>query len=314
MRTRILPLLLALCLLFTACSAGAPTPEPASGAVTFTDDLGRTVTVDSPKRVAALLGSFADLWILSGGTVLATADEAWDDLHLDMPEDAVNLGGTKSLSLELLLEAEPDFILASTNTRQNVEWQETLESIGIPVAYFDVSNFDDYLRLLKVCTDINGCPDRYETYGTAVQAQIDDTIARSKTRLETEAAPTVLFLRAAASGVNVKNSTGVVLGDILKQLGCVNIADSDETLLDNLSMERILEADPDYIFIVPQGNDEEGMKACVRQTLQEHPAWASLTAVRNDNVYFLEKALFGLKPNARWGESYAIIEDILENG
>ncbi len=59
-------------LLLTACG-GAPAPGyPAgtgekSSAVTFTDDLGRTVTVDRPKRVACLIASFADIWHLAGG-------------------------------------------------------------------------------------------------------------------------------------------------------------------------------------------------------------------------------------------------------
>ena len=38
--------------------------------VTFADDLGREITVDNPKRVATLLGSFADMWVLAGTTWL----------------------------------------------------------------------------------------------------------------------------------------------------------------------------------------------------------------------------------------------------
>ena len=43
---------------------------------TFTDDLGREVTIDKPQRAAALLGSFADIWYLAGGEVIASADDA----------------------------------------------------------------------------------------------------------------------------------------------------------------------------------------------------------------------------------------------
>ena len=41
-------------------------PSSAAQAYTFTDDLGRTVTVEQPERVAALIGSFADVWCLAG--------------------------------------------------------------------------------------------------------------------------------------------------------------------------------------------------------------------------------------------------------
>lgn len=316
MKIKLFPLFLILCLLCGCRSQSQPQPVPEADffGVTFVDDLGRTVTVRDPQRVACLLGSFAQVWQLAGGQVIATADDAWEDFGLELPEDAVNLGGTKHLSLELLLSAQPDFIIASTNTRQNVEMQETLESTGIPVAYFDVFDFEDYLRLLNICTDLTGRKDRYETYGTAVEQEILNVIAQSQLRLKEESPPKVLFLRASASAVHVKNSEGVILGSILKDLGCINIADSDATLLENLSIERILEADPDFIFVVQQGDNAEGTKAYVRQFLEEHPAWSQLTAVKNNNVHFMEKRLFGLKPNHRWGQAYAIVEEILSNG
>lgn len=312
MKLRFFCLFLALCLL---CACGTPDPKPhASTAVTFTDDLGRSVCVDNPQRVAALLGSFAQIWTLAGGTVQATADDAWEELDLELPEDAVNLGSTKSLSLEALLSTQPDFILASTNTRQNLEWRDTLEATNIPVAYFDVADFDDYLRLLSICTRITGRQDLYQTYGLEIQDQIDDVIARSQDRLAESDAPTVLSLRASASSIRAKNSDGNVLGEMLRRLGCVNIADSDTSLLENLSIEHILQADPDYIFIVQQGDDTQGTEEQVRRLLLEHPAWSQLTAVKNDRVYYMEKGLFGLKPNHRWGEAYELVEEILSNG
>ncbi|MBQ6798757.1 MAG: ABC transporter substrate-binding protein [Oscillospiraceae bacterium] len=309
-----LALLLAV-LLLSGCAAKLSAPAPAADTVTFTDDLGRTVTVEKqPQRVASLLGSFTQVWMLAGGTVCATADDAWEDFELDLAEDTVNLGTTQSLSMELLLSAEPDFILASTNRRQNMEWLDTLESTGIPVAYFDVADFADYLRLLDICTDLTGQKDRYETYGLAVQEQIDAVLEKSRERLASSAAPTVLSMRASAAGLTVKNSEGNVLGEMLQALGCVNIADSDATLLEDLSVEQILLADPDYIFIVQRGDDTEGMQRYLAQFISDHPAWAELTAVREGRVYMMDKRLYNLKPNDRWGEAYEKLEEILQNG
>ena len=302
-------LLLSLAALLSLVSCGKTVeeaPEDSSAAVTFTDSLGRTVTVDKPQRVACLLGSFAQIYMLSGGDVIATADDAWDDLALPMSEEAVNLGNTKSLSLEALLAASPDFILASTNTRQNVEWRDTLESIGIPVAYFDVSSFEDYLTLLKICTDITGRADLFEKHGTLVAAQI----AAVKDKARTDS-PTVLSMVASASAVHAKNSEGNVLGEMLRDMGCRNIADSNAMLLENLSLEYIVECDPDYIFFVQRGDDEEGMHEYVNELLLSNPAWNSLTAVQEGRVYFMEKTLYNLKPNHCWGEAYEKLETIL---
>ena len=307
---------LALCLLLSSCGTAVPTEHEkvSEDAVTFIDDLGRSVTVDQPQQVASLLGSFTQIWMLAGGTVCAAPGDAWDDLDLKLSEDTVNLGNTKELNFELLLESEPDFILASTNTRQQMEWKETLEATNIPTAYFDVSDFDDYLRMLSICTDITGRKDLYQENGLAVQEQIEAVLERSRIRTEECGAPEVLSLVASASNVFAKNSKGNVLGEMLYTLGCINIADSESSLLEDLNIEYILQTDPEYIFIVQRGDDTEGMKLRVRQMMEEHPAWAQLTAVKNGKVYFMEKTLYNLKPNHRWGEAYEKLEEILHNG
>ena len=290
------------------------TIEETTEAAEFIDALGRTVSVKEPKRVAALLGSFADIWYLAGGEVIASADDAWDDFDLPLPEDAINLGMTKELSLEKLFEANPDFVLASSNTKGNVEWMETLEAAGINVAYFEVNNFEDYLNVLKICTDITGRTDLYEKNGLEIKEQIETVIAQSKKRLETEGtAPTVLSLRASSTFIRAKNSKDNVLGEMLAALGCINIADSDESLLENLSIEHIILQDPEYIFFIQQGDNEEGTKKNIETFIAENPAWSELTAVKEGKVYLLEKPLYALKPNDRWGEAYEKLEEILSN-
>ena len=168
-----------------------------------------------------------------------------------MPEDAVNLGMTKRLSLEKLFASDPDLILASANTQLNLDWMDTLESAGIPTAYFDVADFQDYLRVLDICTKITGQTALYQENGEAIQQQIDDVIAAAEKRvLSAGTAPKVLSLRASATYIRAKNSTGNVLGEMLAALGCTNIADSDRSLLETLSVEHILLQDPDFIFFV----------------------------------------------------------------
>ena len=296
--------MLLLCTLLTAC---APAQQAAEG-FTFTDDLGRTVTVDSPQRVACLLGSFAEIWTLAGGEVIAAPDDAWVDYELPMAADAVDLGSTKELSLESLFAADPDLVLASVNTEQNLAWREILDGAQIPVAYFEVSDFDGYLRLLKTCTDLTGRPDRYEEYGLSVQKQIQEAVEKAENR---GTKPKVLYLRISSSAVRAKNSKGTVLGQMLQALGCENLADADGSLLEQISMEHILLEDPDFIFFVQQGDDTAAAEARLAQFLADNPAWGSLTAVQEGRVFHLDKALYNLKPNARWGEAYLGLEAIL---
>lgn len=286
--------------------------ETAKEAVTFQDDLGREITVKNPKRVAALLGSYADIWYLAGGEVHACADDAWDDFDLPLPEDAVNLGMTKDLNLEKLFAADPDFVLASVNTRQNMEWLDLFEESGINAAYFDVSDFEDYLRILEICTRITGREDLYEKNGLAIQQQIADVKAASAARIaEAGEAPSVLIIRASASIICAKNSVGNVLGEMAAGVGCINIADGNDSLLETLSMEYIIAQDPDYIFFAQHGDDKEKVEANIESFITENPAWSELTAVKEGRVYRMEKELYTLKPNDRWGEAYEKLEAIL---
>ena len=94
-------------------------------------------------------------------------------------------------------------------------------------------------------------------------------------------------------------------------MGLINIADDDSALSENLTLEAILEADPDYIFVVAMGTDLEAAQKTLEDTLLSNPAWSTLTAVREGRFVTLDRELFHLRPNARWAESYQIIYDLL---
>lgn len=304
-------LLCALCAIFLLTGCGsARAPEP-TGEYTFTDDLGRTVSLDRPERVAVLTGSFTDLWVLAGGedTLVATAGDAWTSFGLELDRSVLDLGAIKNPDVERLFASEPDLVLASSNTAAQVDLLPVLEQAGLTAAYFNVTNFDEYLNMLKICTDLTGDAAAYETYGAALAAQIEGAKAR-----DDGSAPTVLYLRCAASGCRVKNSRDTVLGEMLSDLGCINVADREGALLEELSMEAILRADPDFIFAVLQGADPEPARQALEQSLLSDPAWQSLTAVQEGRFHVLEHRLYNLKPNARWGEAYEKLANILYPG
>lgn len=309
-----------LCALMLA-SCGAKPAQPAEPdksdesaewtAMTIKDDLDREVTLETrPERVAVLMGSFAETWLLAGGELIAAPKDAWEDFDLSLDESVTNLGSYQKISAEALFGLEADLIIASANTKDQVEMKETLEGAGLNVLYFDVNGFEDYLRMLKVCTDITGRADLYETNGVKVQEQVEEAKTAASAALEGKEPQRVLFIRTAASGIHVKGSDGTVLGLMLKDLGCVNVADGSE-LLENLSIEKIIEEDPDRIFIVMQGSDQEGAQKTLEETLTGNPAWSGLTAVKENRVHYMDKTLYHLKPNNRWGTAYAELEQLL---
>lgn len=271
--------------------------------VSFTDALGYPVSITQPQRVAALTGSLADAWQLAGGTVCAATEDAKDMIQWE--DSIVNLGSIKEPNVELLIASDIDFVILSAAVSGDVDIRETLENAGITTAYFDVEVFSDYSEMMRIMTDITGRKDLFEMNVTNIQTAIQEQIAR-----QDGSNPTVLFLRAYSSNVTVKDSNHMT-GQMLKELGCINIADSDSSLLQELSMESIIEQDPDYIFVTTMGDSEEDALAMVDELLKTNPAWNELQAVKNQHYYVLDKALFNSKPNERWAESYQILADDL---
>ena len=199
----------------------------------------------------------------------------------------------------------------SASTASNVEMKEILENSGITVAYFDVDCFEDYLLMLDICTDITGRKDLYETNGAGLEAQIKAIRDECINAPLTEKQRTVLLLRASSGSVKAKGSRGTILGEMLADLGCINIADSDKTLLDTLSVESVIRQEPYRIFVVTMGDDTEKAIDNLTRMMQENPAWGTLEAVRENRLHVMDRKLFNIKPNAKWAESYEKLSEIL---
>lgn len=309
---RVAALLLSALLLCSSCRATLPEGEDTES-VFVTDALGRELSVPrQPSRVASLIGSFSDVWLLAGGSLCASVEDAWEDFGLELG-DAVNLGGAHSPSLELLLAAEPELVLASASTASNLAMRESLETMGIDVIYFDVDHFNDYLQMLDVCTEITGRRDLFEQNGLALQGAIEAIKAQYAALELPSAEKRILLLRASSTTVKAKGSRGTVLGEMLADMGCINIADNDDTLLESLSVEAVLANEPHHVFVVTMGSDTAAAEASLRALIEGNPAWRSLEAVSEGRLHLMDKKLFNLKPNASWAEAYQRLYETLIN-
>lgn len=319
MKKRLASLLLALAAL-TACATAPeqpsqPAPAPPaqqdqqSTAYTFTDALGNTVTVDRPQRVVSFYGSFAEMWVLAGGTLVGTTDDAISQRELPLGDNVTVIGGTKTPNLELALSLEPDFAILSADTSDHIQAAETLRAAGVPFAFFRVDYLEDYLAAMEICTAITGRSDLYEQNAQRVEQQAQAVIQRVRPRLA-QNPPTALLIRAYSTGAKAKGMDNLA-GVILHELGVKNLVEDHPSLLEELSMEEIIAADPDYIFVTTMGSSSQKALDALRDGIQSNPAWASLSAVQNDRYILLPEDLFHYKPNDRWGESYAYLANIL---
>jgi len=289
-----------------ACSPDTAITEPY---LSFIDDTGTEVLLYSkPQQVAVLFSSLSEVWKLSGGKIDITVGETVERGFADDSVILVDSGAGKRINTELLIDANPDFVICSSDIPAQLEVAELMRNVGIPVACLRIETFEDYLNVLSHFCGINGNKTAYEKYGTEVVARV--SAERSKPFIG-EKSYTSLFIRAgaSASSVKVKQSRDNFAAAMISELGITNIADEVPVLIDSLSIEEILLLDPDYIFISTMG-DEDAAIENIRRMFRK-PEWRRLSAVRNENYVFLPKELFHYKPNARWDEAYKFLVDFI---
>lgn len=279
-----------------------------SKAYTFTDDLGRKVTVKSHKRVVACMGSFADAWQLAGGTLVGASDDAFGHYAVDSSKVS-GVGRSTSLNLESIIALKPDFVIMTgisdgkhaTGVSQ-ADAESALKEAGIPVAFFKVTTFDDYKRMMGVFCAITGRDDLYKKNVTKVGEKIKSAVSRYSVKSKS---PSVLIVSAFSKGLVVQNSSGMA-GAIVRDLGAVNVADEHPSLLSDFSLEAAVEANPDYVLVLAASDDTATAQKYYDQVAGSNSAWQGMDAVKEGRVTMLDAAHFLYKPNADWAESYVL--------
>lgn len=295
------------CLIIGGCGGQSEPPVHQQVYYEFVDDLGNSVVLSAkPENVVSLFASYSELWLLAGGSLAGVTQDAVTERQLPLSEDIAVVGSVQQPNLELILQLMPDFILLSADLQAHIKLMETLTKAGIPHGYFKVDDAGEYLRMLKVCTDITQRQDLYIQHGSSVESAINQITEKIPGEGER---PAVLLIRSMSTKAKALKDDHMV-GIMLRDLGADNIASRHESLLEDLSLETILDEDPDFIFVVTTGDVDSAIKT-LENGIMANPAWSSLTAIQNGHYYVLPKDLFQYKPNARWGESYQYLYQIL---
>ena len=297
----------AVILSLSACSSGQ---EKVSGPYySFTDAAGVSIVLESkPQRVGVLFSSYAEAYCEAGGQIYVTVGESVERGIADSDVLLVDSGAGKTIDTEALISFEPDFVICSADIKAQADAAALLNSAGIPAAQFHVESFDDYLNMLKILTDITGDSAAYQNNGLDVKKNIDRILSEAESYDNTQR---VLFIRSGSgySSAKAKRGDDHFACRMLSELGAYNIADDAPVLLDGLSIEHILEQNPDYIFIATMG-DESAARAYMDSVLAQR-AWQQLDAVKEGRYTYLPKDLFQFKPNSRWDEAYQYLKDVL---
>lgn len=289
MKKKALALLLLLMLVIAPVFSQPATETTAAAAettATFTDDLGRTVTLPSPLERVAPSGNMAqvilttyDPSLMVGMAQKFTAERAKyiDYPVTELPVFGAFYGAKSNLNKEAVIAADPQVVIdigeIKGNTESMISDLDNLTSqLGIPVVFIESYLADTphtYRRLGELLGDTERAEEMalYAEEAIAFAAEVKEKSGESRS----------FYYSTSADGLQAIPE-GSFHGEVLEAVGGRNVVDSSFSSGSNqISLEQLLILDPDVIFL----SSEEAYKAVT------DPAgpWSTLTAVKNGEVY-----------------------------
>lgn len=282
--------------------------EIKENSVIFTDSMDKKVEVKkNPKKVVILQNSLLDIWDSCGGTVVGRL-EYTEEKPVENAKSAEVVGTVGTPSLEKILSLEPDLVMILSDYNSHKEMIPALEQSNIQVVAFNDDVRADYYRTLRIFSALTDREDLYKDIISVVKDEVEKIIAKAPTDKNYKA----IILRATSKAIATRDSNTMV-GEMLKDLNVTNIADSMSESQDTktFSMEKLIQEDPDFIFVITMGSDMEKIKERLKSEVESNPAWASLKAVKGDRYIVLPKDVYMYKPNIRYAEAYENLAKIL---
>lgn len=276
MKTRILSLILALCMLlgFSACT---PLDADEPTAVTLIDQCGRTVELDAPAQKVVscyYVSSYAMMALGLSDRMVGIENKAASRpiYSMSAPQflELPAVGTMKECNVELIASLTPDLVIMPKKLSESAE---TLAGLGIDVMLVNPENHEDLCKMISLIGEACGVTEKaqsllayYETQMTALEKMT-----------ENEAKPTVYM--GGNSSYLTAAPGGMYQSSLISLAGGVNAAAALEgNYWTEVSYETILAYNPDVI-ILPSGADY------TVEDIMNDAALSVLKAVKNGAVY-----------------------------
>lgn len=277
----------------TTSSSSATTKE-----LTFN---GQTYTVPKdPQKIAVLSNSVLSMLYAVDGKAISRVSTT-DPLPPEIEALPV-LGQTANINMEQLLGLNPDLVLGLEN--QHKKYESQLQSSKIPTVLINYDGIKDNVPLINFL----GALTNHEDKATTLANTYESNVNKVKDSVKAQQPARVAVLRATGKGVTAETDAAIT-ASMVKDLGMTNVVSThlDKTTTDKTvpySLETLAADDPDIIFVVTMGKEEEITKA-MKKAMTDNPAWANLKAVQNNRVVYLPSKLFLLNPGLQTPEAMA---------
>ncbi|QOY95166.1 cobalamin-binding protein [Massilia sp. UMI-21] len=243
-----------------------------AAAVTVRDDAGNAVTLGKPAmRVISMAPHVTETLFAAGGggRIVGAVD------YSDYPEAAKRIpriGSNREIDLERVISLKPDLIVAWMHN--NAERQiEMVRQLGVPVFLSDPQTLDSIPDNLLRLGQLMGT----ETVANAAAAQLRRQLAGLRTRYAGR--PTVRSFYQVWDKPLYTLSGKHIVTDALRLCGGENIFDKLTVIAPTVSIESVLQADPEAVFATAEKN-YGGVRLW--------KPYGRLHATRNDNLFTVD--------------------------
>ncbi|PFW07779.1 ABC transporter substrate-binding protein [Bacillus cereus] len=285
--------------------ASAIKTEKGKEKIEITDLSGRKVTFDKvPESFATLSMGDMDIIDVLGGKIVGRPDT-----KLTLPDElkkAQVIGNAHQPNFEQIASLKPDVLVANNGFQKNVP---TVEGQGTQVIISSANSVQDIQKNIE----LYGTVMKKEDKAKAINQKMNDQMKKYEKKSDVKA-----LLVYGAPGTYLAALPTSLSGDILEKTGGKNIAsDFPETKeypqYAQLSVERIIEANPDVIYLITHG-DPKSVKKAFEGEMMKNEAWKNLEAVKQNRVVILPPDLFGSNPGTKVTEAmdfmYKSIQDV----
>lgn len=280
-------------------SAASPEAAKEDTGITFTDNLDRTVTLAKrPEKIVVLSPEILELMYGIGGTAAGRA-EATGITPPAGAESVPTVGQMREVSLEMIVALKPDLVIGQPAFHKDLE--ETLTASGIPLALLKLGSLEEVHAL----TGLLGKLTDKEAEAKKALAELDERVEAVLQKLP-EQTPTFVNLNVTPGAISIQRTDMAGL-EIAKKMNMINAAEDmttdkpDATTLP-YSLEKLIEKNPDYVFLIIHGSKEAGEQQ-IKSQMESNPAWSSLKAVQEKKVIIMPSNLFLTNPGLKYDES-----------
>lgn len=288
-----------LALVLTACSSAdgtnpQSTPDGEPSVVTITDNHGSIELPVNPQRVVALdntvFQTLADWNIELQAAPKAVIGDLWPQYSDN--EAVLDVGSHGEPQLEAVIEAAPDLIIGGYRFSQYYEDLKKIQPLTIET---NRREDEDHAAELKRQVNILGQIFNKQAEATALADGLDKAIADAKAAYDGNQTVTGLItsggkIQYAAAG------TGRGVGVLFPTLGlkpAIEQAGEDSTHGDEISVEAIAQANPDWLIILDRDGalDVDGYVAA-KDLIENSEALQNVTAVVKGQIIYLDSNFY----------------------